>query len=130
MTRRRKTSKTNGTRTHANGGTSLHRRVQQMAAAGLVEDQIALRIGGDKNQLRRKYIDSIKQGRAAKRDAQGAQLTKQQLHDREIIERHFSDWYDPEFGHLLLGGARTVEEGIAYWERPRTAFTNGGEFED
>jgi hypothetical protein len=36
-----------------------------MAAYGLVEDQIALRLNGmDKNRLRRKYIDSIKEGRA------------------------------------------------------------------
>ena len=107
------------------GSSAVHRRVKEMAAAGLVEDQIALRIGGDKNQLRRKYIDSIKQGRAEKQEAQAAaeavKLTKQQQKDREMIARSFdSHWFDRELGtNILFGDARTVEEAIAWWERPK-----------
>ena len=35
-----------------------------MAASGLVEDEIALRLGVDKNELRARYIDAIKAGKA------------------------------------------------------------------
>jgi hypothetical protein len=117
MTRKRKT---NSTRTQANPGSSrIHRRVKAMAAAGLVEDQIALRIGGDKNQLRRRYIDSIKKGRAAKQEAQAAaesaELSKQQREERALIERSFaSHWYDPELGNLIFGDTHTVEEAIEW----------------
>jgi hypothetical protein len=124
MSRKRKTK---GKRTHVNPGLSqIHRRVKEMAAAGLVEDQIVLRVGGgiDKNQLRRRYIDSIKEGRVAAKEAQAAAeaeaLSKQERERLEHIERSFaSDWYDPQLGNLLYGGAHSVEEAIAWCEQFR-----------
>jgi hypothetical protein len=84
-----------------------------MAARGLVEDQIALRLGSDKNQLRRRYIDAVKAGRAAKREAQAAELTKEQQKTREVIRQTWDYWYDEELGsHLIYEGARTPEEAI------------------
>ena len=117
MSRRRKT---NGKRTGANPGSShIHRRVKEMASAGLVEDQIALRVGGgiDKNQLRRRYIDSIKQGRAKKQEAraeaEAAESSKQEQLER-IKASFASHWYDLQCGNLLYGGAHTVEEALAW----------------
>jgi len=115
----RQKHKTNAHRTHLKAGSStIRRRVEAMARAGLVEDQIAARIGGDKKTLRRKYIDSIKQGRAAKQEAaaEASQLTKQQQRDREVIRETFDYWYAPEVGHLIHEGARTPEEAIEMWE--------------
>src|SRR5262249_49780813 len=122
MTRKRKTNKTSGTRTNASPGSShIHRRVKAMAAAGLVEDQIALRIGGDKNQLRRRYIDAIKAGRNAKVQekvaAEAAELTKSERARLHAIKQSFdSDWYSPEHGNLIFGGTHTVEEALAWCE--------------
>jgi hypothetical protein len=111
----RRRPKTNGKRT-----SGLHRRVKQLAAAGLVEDQIVLRVGGgiDKNQLRRRYIDSIKEGRAAAQEAQAAaeaaEMSKRERALRELIERTFkSRWYTKEHGNLLFDGAHTVDEAVA-----------------
>ena len=122
MSRKRKT---NGSRTHLKAGSSaIHRRVQAMAAAGLVEDQIAARIGGDKNSLRRKYIDSIKQGRAAKQEAaaEAAALTKEQQKTREVIRQTWDYWFDPELNsHLIIEGARTPEEAIEMSEARQRA---------
>jgi len=95
-----------------------------MAAAGLVEDQIAARIGGDKNSLRRKYIDSIKQGRAAKQEAaaEAAALTKEQQKTREVIRQTWDYWFDPELNsHLIIEGARTPEEAIEMSEARQRA---------
>jgi hypothetical protein len=116
MSRKRKT---NGSRADLNPGSSrIHRRVKAMAAAGLVEDQIALRIGGDKNQLRRKYIDSIKQGRAAKQEAEAAELTRSERARLDAIKQSFdSDWYHPKLGNLLFGCTHSVEEALAWCER-------------
>ena len=119
MTRRRKTNKTNGTRTGLNRGSSIDRRLQAMAAAGLVEDQIALRIGGDKNQLRRKYIDAIKAGRNAKVQekaaAEAAELTKSERARLYAIKQSFdSHWYSKETGNIIFGGTHSVEEALAW----------------
>jgi hypothetical protein len=115
MTRKHKT---NGRRPKS----SIHRRVQAMAAAGLVEDQIALRIGGDKNQLRRKYIDSIKAGRDAKAKekaaAEAAELSRSERARLYAIKQSFnSPWYSKETGNIIFGGTHSVEEAIAWCEQ-------------
>src|SRR5262245_45084284 len=119
MTRRPKTNKTNGKQPHAKAASALHRRIKAMAAQGLVEDQIVARIGGDKNQLRRRYIDAVKEGRAKKRDAQAeaeaAELNKSKRARLHAIKQSFeSEFYDPEFGNLLFGGTHSVEEALAW----------------
>jgi hypothetical protein len=112
--------KTNGIRTCLNPGSSrIHRRVKAMAAAGLVEDQIALRIGGDKNSLRRKYIESIKQGRAEKQETQAAaEAAELSRSERARLEQSFdSDWYHPKLGNLLFGCTHSVEEALTWCEQ-------------
>ena len=51
--------------------------VADMAASGLVEDEIAHRLGVHKNVLRARHIDSIKAGKAAAAasEAEAAALT-------------------------------------------------------
>jgi hypothetical protein len=99
-----------------------------MAARGLVEDQIALRLGSDKNQLRRRYIDAVKAGRAEKQEAQAAaeaaaaELTKEQQKTREVIRQTWDYWFDPELNsHLIYQGARTPEEAIEMSEARQKA---------
>ena len=97
-----------------------HAQVRDMASAGLVEDQIALRINGGmhKNELRRKYIDSIKEGRAiataARAAAEAAELSRKDKERIEIVTAVWnSDWYDPEIGEcLLFPDCKTLEEAL------------------
>jgi uncharacterized protein YnzC (UPF0291/DUF896 family) len=122
MSRKRKT-KAKPTRINP-ASSHVHRRVKAMAAAGLVEDQIALRIGGDKNQLRRRYIDSIKQGRAAAQEERAAaELTKEEKKEqklRETIARSFkSHWYDPQ--NTSSWAVRTASTKPSNGEGARTA---------
>jgi hypothetical protein len=97
----------------------VHDQVRRMAAYGLVEDQIALRLNGmDKNRLRRKYIDSIKEGRAiasaARAEAEAAELTRKEKECLAAVKASFnSDWYSPEYGNDLFDGAHTVAEALA-----------------
>ena len=94
-----------------------------MAASGLVEDQIALRLGGmDKNRLRRKYIESIKEGRAVAAaqevEAKAAELTRKERERLACIEGSFnSHWYSPERGNVLFGDTHSVEEALAWCRR-------------
>jgi hypothetical protein len=91
-----------------------------MAAAGLVEDQIALRLGGmDKNRLRRRHIEALKQGRAsaaAKKAREAArQPSRQEREQLERIKASFaSEWYSKTRGNDLYGGAHTIEEALAW----------------
>ena len=106
-----------------------HDQVRAMASAGLVEDQIALRINGGmhKNQLRRKYIDDIKEGRAVAKAAReeaeaAAKITKEEYHALDAMTLTFaSHWFDDKHGNLLFpgtngDGARTVEDAFAAWK--------------
>jgi hypothetical protein len=106
-----------------------------MASAGLCEDQIALRANGmHKTELRRKYIDDIKEGRAvakaAREEAEAAKkITATEYHFLNACTLTFSlgDWFDSEGRSLLfLGtdgeGARTVEDAFAQWK------ADGGRF--
>ena len=118
MSRKRKTK---AKPTRINPGSSLvHRRVKAMAAAGLVEDQIVLRVGGgiDKNQLRRRYIDSIKEGRVAAQEAQAAENEKLSAKEREMKRVFFAGygthWEQPDGTNLLQQG-RTLAESKQEW---------------
>jgi len=119
--------KTNGKRTGTDRRSSrIHRRVKEMAAQGLVEDQIALRLGSDKNQLRRRYIDSIKAGRdakaAEKAEAEAAELSKSEQARLDAIKKSFdSCWYSKETGNLIFGCTHSVEEALEWCEQ-----THGG----
>jgi hypothetical protein len=118
------------------GLSPLHRKVKRMAAAGLVEDQIALRLGGiDKNKLRRRHIEALKQGRAsaaAQRAQEAAEQPSREERERlERINRSFqSHWYDPVHGNDLYGGARTVEEALAWCAQFKAARKTNGDSDD
>jgi hypothetical protein len=104
--------------------------VQTLAASGLVEDEIAQRLGVHKNVLRARHIDSIKAGKAAAAasEAEAEALTVAEYHVLKDITASFSShWYDEEFGNMLWldvdgKGARTVEAAFAGWKR------RGGKF--
>jgi hypothetical protein len=101
-----------------------------MAAAGLVEDQIALRLGGiDKNKLRRRHIEALKQGRAsaaAQRAQEAAeQPTRQEREQLERIKRSFdSHWYDPVHGNDIYGNTHSVEAALEWSRRFRSQDPN------
>ena len=104
--------------------------VADMAASGLVEDEIAHRLGVHKNVLRARHIDSIKAGKAAAAasEAEAAALTAADYHVlRDITDSFASHWYTEEFGNeLWLGtdgkGARTVEDAYAGWKQRGSKF--------
>ena len=124
MSRNRQTS---GKRTGTDRRSSrIHRRVKEMAAQGLVEDQIALRLGSDKNQLRRRYIDSIKAGRdakaAEKAEAEAAELSKSEQARLDAIKKSFdSCWYSKETGNLILAALTAVRKRSNGASRPTAA---------
>jgi len=94
-----------------------------MAQSGLVEDQIAGRLGINKNTLRARHIDDIKRGKqiAAESEAQIDGMSRQELHVLDAIESSFkSKWYTPEHGNLLWRGldgkgARSPADAFAAW---------------
>jgi len=97
-----------------------------MAAQGLVEDQIALRLGSDKNQLRRRYIDSIKAGRdakaAEKAEAEAAELSKSEQARLDAIKKSFdSCWYSKETGNLILAALTALRKRSNGASRPTAA---------
>jgi hypothetical protein len=99
--------------------------VADMAASGLVEDEIAQRLGVHKNVLRARHIDSIKAGKAAAvaSDADAAALTIAEYHVLDAITAAFSShWHDEASGQNLIfagtdgKGARTVADAFAAWK--------------
>ena len=98
------------------GPSNLHRRVKEMAAAGLVEDQITARLPrvGDKNQLRRKYIDAIKQGREiARAEAnaiEGEKLTVEEETKKRAMFAGFGTGWENADGSCDLHHGNTLEQ--------------------
>ena len=92
-----------------------------MASSGAVEDEIALRLGIDKNTLRAKYIADIKRGKALA-TASEPQFSRQELHAANAILVCFADndWIDD--GRSLLwvgldgGGAKSAADAFAKWQ--------------
>jgi hypothetical protein len=98
--------------------------VADMAASGLVEDEIAQRLGVHKNVLRARHIDSIKAGKAAAvaSDADAAALTIAEYHVLDAITAAFSSHWQDEDGNALFVGidgrpARTVADAVAAWKQ-------------
>ena len=109
--------------------------VADMAASGLVEDEIAQRLGVHKNVLRARHIDSIKAGKAAATvsEAEVEALTIEEYYVLSNITNSFaSDWYDETYGNLLWAGtadgkgARTVEDAFAAWKQRGGKFNCSG----
>jgi len=106
-----------------------------MAQAGLVEDQIGLRIGVDKNKLRAQHIDDIKEGKAAAAAADAERvITREEYFFLDAVTKSFEsrdDWYDDEHGNLLFEGtngkgARTVSDAFAHWKGQGGKFLTTG----
>ena len=103
----------------------LAETIRRMAAEGLVEDQIALRLGLDKNDLRARFIDDIKLGKSATAasEADAEELSQPEYHWLDVCTNSFnSHWQDPELGNLLFAGTdgkggRTVEDMYAAWKQ-------------
>ena len=96
--------------------------VRDMAASGLVEDEIALRLNIDKNQLRARYIDAIKRGKrmAASSKARATQLSRTEQHAiNAILSTINSEWHTPDGNDLWPGlhggGARDAPDAVAAW---------------
>lgn len=111
--------------------------VTAWAQAGLVEDQIASRLGVDKNKLRAQHIDDIKQGKAAAAAADAAEtvITKEEYYFLNAASSSMldPDWFDPEHGSLLFPGtngegARSVSDAFAYWKNSGGKFITTGLF--
>jgi hypothetical protein len=103
--------------------------VRVMAASGLVEDQIALRLRTDKNQLRRKYIDSIKQGRAIAREQKAAvcELTYAEKCFADIVLSSVdSAWLGLLWSGLHGDPAKTPADAYARWLRDGSRFGTAG----
>jgi len=103
--------------------------IANMAANGHVEDEIALRLGIDKNTLRAKFIDAIKCGKrmAASSKARATQLSRTEQHAiNAILVAIDSEWHTPDGNDLWPGlgggGARDAPDAVAAW------LLNGGRF--
>jgi hypothetical protein len=91
-----------------------------MAAKGMVEDQIAARLGLDKNQLRRRHIDAIKDGRAQATAAADAAAGEQLSQDEETMRRAILAGYGTHWenadGTCDLHHGRTFEQQKRVWD--------------
>jgi hypothetical protein len=94
--------------------------VAAMAASGMCEDQIALRLSIHKNTLRAQHIDELIRGRAvaAASKTDDGELTKGEAELLASIRSAFdSHWWFPEHGCGVFWFAKTHEEA---WEMCRT----------
>jgi hypothetical protein len=99
--------------------------IADMAAAGLVEDEIAQRLGVHKNFLRAQHIDSIKAGKAAAAVSEAGMqaLTIEEYHFLDVVSDSFSShWFDDSHGNLLFAGvdggcAHSIEDAYAAWKQ-------------
>jgi len=90
-----------------------------MARDGLVEDEIASRLGVHKNTLRERYIGDIKQGKAARAAAKEAlsAVTPEEYHFLIAAADSFSsDWFDPAYGNDLFQGM-DINDAFAFWKQ-------------
>jgi hypothetical protein len=105
--------------------------VADMAASGLVEDEIAQRLGIHKNVLRARHIDSIKAGKAAAAvsEAGAEALTQSQYHFLNAAALSFDEgsWITDGRNDLFRGidgnGAKDLADAYAFW-----ASNNGERF--
>lgn len=91
-----------------------------MAARGAVEDEIALRLGIDKNQLRARYIDAIKRGRRMARAGEVDDMTREEMHAADAIQSAInSEWHTPDGNDLWPGldgdSAQSAADAFARW---------------
>ena len=96
--------------------------VADMAASGLVEDEIAQRLGVHKNTLRARHIDSIKAGKAAAAatEAEVAALTLEEYWVLHAMENMFGTEWDDLAGFLWRDAndkdASNIEQAFDNWK--------------
>jgi hypothetical protein len=109
--------------------------VADMAASGLVEDEIAQRLGVHKNVLRARHIDSIKAGKAAAAasEADAAGLSQSQYHFLNAAALSFDEgsWLDSDGTNLLFrgvggNGAKDLADAYTFWARNGERFNTTG----
>jgi hypothetical protein len=111
----------------------IHDRVRGLMEGGAVEDEIALELGVDKNQLRRKHIRALRQGRETRRQQQAetelASLTREELHCLDAIVTSFNDptWLTSDGCSYLWRGvdgkaARSPADAFAGWQERGSRF--------
>jgi hypothetical protein len=101
--------------------------VRDMAASGAVEDEIALRLGIDKNTLRAKYIVDIKRGRRMARASEVGDMTGEEMHAANaILSAINGPWHTPDGNDLWPGlasdSAQSAADAFAKWQ------LDGGKF--
>jgi hypothetical protein len=101
--------------------------VRKLARSGLVEDEIALRLGIDKNTLRARYIDAIKRGRRMARAGEVDDMTREEIHAANaILSAINSEWHTADGNDLWPGldggGAKSAADAFAKWQ------LDGGKF--
>jgi hypothetical protein len=98
--------------------------IVNMARAGLVEDEIASRLGIHKNELRAKFIDHIKTGKRARAlsEAEAGNLTRTEMCAADAVLRAFDgdDWLAPDgssdlWPGLHSDGAKSPADAYARW---------------
>jgi hypothetical protein len=103
---------------------TIARLVADMAATGHVEDEIALRVGVHKSELRARFIEDIKRGKrmAAASKLQITDMRRQELHALNAILLAFDGgaWNAPDGGNDLWPGldgrgARSPADAFAAW---------------
>jgi DNA-binding transcriptional MerR regulator len=109
--------------------------VKELAAAGLSGDVIAAALAIGKNRLRAEHALDIHAGRTAKNEAAKAAaataLNKEDAERLERIKRAFnSHWFDPVNGCDLYGGAKTIEEALAWCAQFKSARKTNGDSDD
>jgi hypothetical protein len=121
MKRRRKPAG----RTHPLGG-DRSQIIKELAAAGLSGDVIAATLKLGQNTLRREHALDLHSGRTAKSEAAKAALaaapSKAEREQLARIEESFqSDWYSPEHGNDLFGGAMNIAEALEWCKQFKSA---------
>ena len=110
---------------------TIARLVADMAAAGHIEDEIALRLSVHKNELRARYIEDIKRGKrlAAASKLQITDIRRQELHALNAILLAFDSgkWNAPDGRNDLWPGldgegAHSPADAFAAW------LVDGGKF--
>ena len=111
----------------------LAETIRKMAAEGLVEDQIASRLGLDKNDLRARFIDDIKLGKSstAESEADASGLTQEQYHFCDVAFDSFnSHWFADGRNLIFRGvdgnGAKDLADAYAFWASHGERYTTTG----
>jgi hypothetical protein len=90
---------------------------------GAVEDEVALELGVDKNELRRKHIRALRQGRETRRQQQTAtkreKLSKREEELRRACFAGFGTKWESPDGRSRLQQNRTRAEAEEHFQRLR-----------